>query len=115
MKEVIAIVRPNCSVKTREKLAEIGVYGFTGRSVNGKGKESVDIQHSESVIGKSKMVPKRMIMTVVEDEDVDRVVKAIIDVNASGNKGDGKIFVNPVLRTYTIRNGECSESLQDIK
>ncbi len=111
MKEIMAIVRPSCSVKTREKLAELGIYGFTGRSVNGKGKEPVDIQHSDSIIGKSKMLPKRLIITVVEDEDVDRVVKAIIDVNSDGNKGDGKIFVNPVLRTYTIRNGECSGDL----
>ncbi len=109
MKEVMAIIRPNCSIRTRERLAEIGIHGFTGRSVNGKGKASVDILHSESVIGKSRMLPKRLILTVVEDDEVDKVVEAIMDMNCNGNQGDGKIFVNPVLRAYTISSGKCFE------
>ena len=109
MKEVMAIIRPNCVTQTREKLAEIGIHGFTGRSVNGKGKEPVNVLHADDIIGKSRMLTKRAILTVVEDDEVDKVIKAILEVNYNGNQGDGKIFVNPILRAYTISTGRCVE------
>jgi nitrogen regulatory protein PII 1 len=45
-------------------------------------------------------------MTVVDDGDVDKVVKVIEDKARSGFIGDGKIFVSPVDTAYTIRTGE---------
>ncbi len=51
-------------------------------------------------------LPKTLLMTVVNDGDVDKVVKVIEDKARSGFIGDGKIFVSPVDTAYTIRTGE---------
>lgn len=101
----MAIIRSNNSIKTREKLAEAGFYGYTGRSVNGRGKLPVDIVRSDGKKMKSGMLPKRLIICVVEDSQVDQVVSIIVETNSMGLQGDGKIFVNPVLRSYTISSG----------
>ncbi len=41
-------------------------------------------------------LPKRLIICVVEDAQVEAVVAAIVRVNQTGNPGDGKIFVLPL-------------------
>jgi nitrogen regulatory protein P-II 1 len=43
---------------------------------------------------------------VVSERDVDKVVEVIRTTAATGNIGDGKIFVIPVERTIRIRTGE---------
>lgn len=48
-------------------------------------------------------LPKKLLILVVEDEDVDFVVDLISEEAFTGNPGDGKIFVSPVLDAYTIR------------
>ncbi|MCG8402831.1 MAG: P-II family nitrogen regulator, partial [Firmicutes bacterium] len=37
-------------------------------------------------------------------------VDTIISVNKQGNKGDGKIFICPVLETVRVRTGERGEA-----
>ena len=53
-------------------------------------------------------LPKEMLIIVVPAADKDFVVKTILDnakTSASGNYGDGKIFVQPVEEVYTISSG----------
>ena len=41
-------------------------------------------------------------MTVVEDSEVDKVVKAILDTASTGSSGDGKIFISTVSEAIDI-------------
>jgi nitrogen regulatory protein PII len=43
----------------------------------------------------------------VDDEQVDRVVEAIIETARTGKIGDGKIFVADLGQTVRIRTGEA--------
>ena len=52
-------------------------------------------------------LPKVLIMTVVEDKDLDKVMKVIQDKARTGFIGDGKIFISPVESAYTVRTGEA--------
>ena len=52
-------------------------------------------------------LPKTLIMTVVDNDDADKVVKIIQDKAKTGFIGDGKIFVSPVDAAYTVRTGEA--------
>jgi nitrogen regulatory protein PII 1 len=52
-------------------------------------------------------LPKVLIMTVIDDKDLDRVVKVIQDKARTGFIGDGKIFVSPVENAFTVRTGEA--------
>lgn len=121
MKEVMAIVRLNKVNVTKQALADNGFPAYTCRKVLGRGKKSVDLKLVQTIIEEEelpispltenltevgRLIPKRIFNLIVNDEDVKKVVDTIIDVNSTGNPGDGKIFVLPILDAYRIRNGE---------
>jgi nitrogen regulatory protein PII 2 len=43
---------------------------------------------------------------VAPDDKVPTIVKTIIEVNQTGNPGDGKVFVMPVLDAVRVRTAE---------
>ncbi|HIH44367.1 MAG TPA: P-II family nitrogen regulator [Candidatus Methanoperedenaceae archaeon] len=121
MKEVIAIIRRHNLQETKAGLLGIGIPALTMVSVEGRGKEKgipgwnyeLDpalprVEERETGAG-IRLIPKRMISTVVEDDDVPRVVETIIRTNQTGNIGDGKIFVCPVDDAMRVRTGESGE------
>ena len=118
MKEVMAIIRINRVNATKRALNVAGITSFTATGkVLGRGKGMVDYRvlhgaengypEAISLLGDGpRLVPKRLITVIVSDNFVERTVKAIIDVNQTGNSGDGKIFVMPVLEATRVRTGE---------
>ena len=46
----------------------------------------------------------------MDDENVNEVVRKIIEVNQTGHPGDGKIFVSSISEAYRIRTGESGEA-----
>ncbi len=121
MKEVIAIIRRHNLQETKAGLLGIGVPALTMISVEGRGKQKglpgwnyeLDptlTEVEEKNTGTSmRFIPKRMIYTVVDDDDVPKVVETIIRTNQSGHIGDGKIFVCPVDDAVRVRTGESGE------
>ncbi len=121
MKEVIAIIRRHNLQETKAGLLGIGVPAITMVSVEGRGKQKglpgwnyeLDpslMELKEKNTGVSmRFIPKRMISTVVQDEDVLKVVETIIRTNQTGHIGDGKIFVCPVEDAVRVRTGENRE------
>jgi nitrogen regulatory protein PII 2 len=123
MKEVMAIVRQNKVNSTKEALAEAGIPAFTCRKVLGRGKKLIDMNllHTlvdagevpanpmgEYISETTRLISKRIFTMIVDDSEVEKVVNTIMDVNSTGNPGDGKIFVLPVLENYKVRNGEAT-------
>lgn len=123
MKEVMAIVRQNKVNVTKEALAEAGVPAFTCRKVLGRGKKLIDMTLLHSIVDSgeipdtptgeylsetNRLISKRVFTLIVDDADVDRVVTTIMDVNSTGNPGDGKIFILPINENYRVRNGEMT-------
>ena len=118
MKEVMAMIRINKINATKRALNAVGITSFTATGkVLGRGKGMVDYRilhgaengHPEAIsqLGQGpRLVPKRLITVIVSDNFVERTVKAIIDVNQTGNSGDGKIFVMPILEATRVRTGE---------
>ena len=122
MKEIIAVIRMNKMNQTKKALLNAGVPAFFAHEAAGRGKGLVNVavaegaakgyQEAAEVLGdKGKLFAKRVVSAVVVDDMVEPVVKAIMDVNRTGNAGDGKIFVLPVadsIRVRTGENGACS-------
>jgi nitrogen regulatory protein PII 2 len=117
MKEVIAIVRMNMMNKTKAALTEAGVDAFFAHEVQGRGVGFVNrkliegakegYEEAAELLGeKGNMFPKRMVTVVVEDEQVDDIVEAIITTNQTGKAGDGKIFVLPIADAARVRTAE---------
>lgn len=102
MQMIKAIVRPERAEKVVRSLDEAGFPSMTKMDVFGRGKQKGltvgDIHYDE--------LPKVIFLIVVEDEKADDVVDIIVDAAKTGNYGDGKIFVTPVLTAYTISTGK---------
>ena len=124
MKEVLAVIRMNTMNATKRALADAGVPSLTARKVMGRGRRPVDyqilkgaedgVEEAISQLGPGpRLVPKRMISVIVPDAKVPVVVQAIIDANRTGNPGDGKVFVLPVLDAARVRTGETGETAID--
>ena len=125
MKEVMAVIRINKINETKRNLSESGFPVATCRKVYGRGAKKVNYSLIEDVIDGNtaapkealetiseahRLIAKRMLMLVVKDEEVDDVVKIIIESNQTGSMGDGKIFVMPVVDAIRVRTGETGDA-----
>ncbi|MDY6836174.1 MAG: P-II family nitrogen regulator [Chloroflexota bacterium] len=124
MKEVMAIIRMNKMNETKKALAEAGISSITARDVLGRGKGLVDLQllkgaekgYEEAIsqLGQSgRLIPKRILLMVVQDKMVDKTVQTIIKVNQTGHSGDGRIFIIPCLDAIRVRTGEIGDAALD--
>ena len=99
-----SIVRPTKVDDVLAALMEAGFPAVTKMSVVGRGKQR-GIKIGEITYDE---IPKEMLITVVPDSDKDFVIKTVIKVARTGDKGaygDGKIFVSQVDEVYTISSG----------
>jgi len=111
MKQITAIIKPFKLEEVREGLAECGVTGLTVTEVKGFGRQK---GHTELYRGAEYVVdflPKVKIEVVVNSQDVERCVDAIVKAAHTGKIGDGKIFITPVERVVRIRTGELDQSV----
>ena len=106
MKLIKAIVRPNKIDEVKDVLSSLNVSGVTVTEVRGHGKQK---GHTAIYRGQEynvSLLPKMEIEVVVPDSMADDAIKAIIASARTGEIGDGRVFVLPVLESYKIRTGE---------
>ncbi len=102
MKMIRAFIRPEKEQEVVLALEGAGFPSLTKMPVFGRGKQkglTVGPVHYDEL-------PKTLLMMVVEDKDLQSVIKVIQDKARTGFIGDGKIFVSPVESAYTVRTGE---------
>ena|SRR5205807_2832589 len=104
MKRIEAIIAAEKVRSVNDALKRAGVGGATILDAKGRGKgEKPSLQQSRGTgRAQSEFSSRANIMTVVEDSDVDKVVKAILDTVSSGSPGDGKIFISTVSEAIDI-------------
>jgi nitrogen regulatory protein PII 2 len=133
MKEIIAVVRINKVSATKKALVQVGAAGFTALKVMGRGRlvedkaiiaerratllalAQKDDQNTDKMITEfldgTRLFPRRMFTVLAHDQDVPKIVNAIIDANKTEyNVGDGKIFVLPVLDAVRVRTKESGDA-----
>ena len=117
MKEIIAVVRMNMMNKTKVALTAAGINAFFAHEAQGRGVGFVNrklikgaeqgYEEAVALLGeKGNLYPKRMVTIVVNDNQVDDVIEALITTNQTGKAGDGKIFVMPIADSVRVRTGE---------
>lgn len=117
MKELIVIIRPNKMSATKEALDALGYPSMTVSQVLGRGKqrgiagevkvtEGSDLEIIPPPETAMKYIPKRLLNLIVQDEDVELVVKTILRINQTGKVGDGRIFICPIEDAIRVRTGE---------
>jgi len=51
-------------------------------------------------------IPKRMLIIITIDDEINRIIQTIINANQTGHHGDGRIFICPIISALRIRTGE---------
>jgi len=106
MKKIEAIVKPFKLDEVKEALQDVGVQGLSVIEVKGFGRQK---GHTELYRGAEYVVdflPKVKIEVVLDDDQVDAAIEAIVDAAKTEKIGDGKIFVSPVEQALRTRTGE---------
>jgi len=106
MKKIEAIIKPFKLDEVKEALQEVGVQGLSVVEVKGFGRQK---GHTELYRGAEYVVdflPKVKIEVVLDDDQVDGAVEAIVSAAKTEKIGDGKIFVSSVEHAIRIRTGE---------
>jgi nitrogen regulatory protein P-II 1 len=110
MKLILAIIRPEKLNDVLEALYRAEVRGLTLSRVRGHGGETEAVETYRGTTVKMELHDKVRLEIGVSDPFVQPTVKAILSAGATGEVGDGKIFVLPVEKVYRIRTGEEDRS-----
>ncbi len=105
MKKVEAIIRKSKFDEIKEALHDVEVNFFSYWDVTGVGNEKEGHVY-RGISYSTSEIQRRYLSIVVNDDFVDKTVKAIIKSGATDKVGDGKIFILPVEEAYRIRTGE---------
>jgi nitrogen regulatory protein P-II 1 len=106
MKKVEAIIRCGKTDDVRCALAAWGFDAITLTDVRGIGREQ---PHSEMYRGiqlHDPLVPRVKLEIVVDDDDLEDVVEAVLVAAFTGKVGDGRIFISDIQSVIHIRTGE---------
>ncbi len=118
--EIIAVIRRHKIQETKDALDKEGFNQMTFYSVHGRGRQKgrgglaneldpgLNLINNKTDIADNdySFLPKRMMSLVIAENDADKVIKIITQVNKTGHYGDGKIFVMPVRLAERIRTAE---------
>ena len=110
MKLIVAIIRPEKLNDVLEALYRAEVRGLTISRVRGHGGETEAVETYRGMTVKVELHDKVRIEIGVSDPFVQPTVKAILAAGATGEVGDGKVFILPVEKVYRIRTGEEDRS-----
>ncbi|MBN2169470.1 MAG: P-II family nitrogen regulator [Actinobacteria bacterium] len=109
MKKIEAVIRPEKLDQIIDKLSELTYPGITISEVRGHGKQ-MGVKHMwRGTEYNVRYLPKVKLEVVVLDEDVNKIVSAIISVARTENIGDGKIFITDIHDAVRVRTGESGD------
>jgi nitrogen regulatory protein P-II 1 len=110
MKKIEAVIRHFKLEEVKNALTAANIVGMTVTEVRGFGRQR---GHKEQYRGAEYTVdflPKLKMELVVNDEEVEKAVKIIIEAARTGKVGDGKIFITSIEEVIRIRTGETGNT-----
>jgi nitrogen regulatory protein PII len=106
MRLVTAIIKPFKLEDVKEALQDAGIQGMTVTEVRGFGRQRGHKEVYRGAEYQVDFVPKVRVEVLVDDQQTEQVVEAIMKSARTGKIGDGKIFVTDADQVYRIRTGE---------
>ncbi len=110
MKKIEAVIRHFKLEEVKNALTAANIVGMTVTEVRGFGRQR---GHKEQYRGAEYTVdflPKLKVELVVNDDEVEKAVKIVIESARTGKVGDGKIFITPIDEVIRIRTGETGNT-----
>jgi nitrogen regulatory protein P-II 1 len=106
MKKIEAIIKPFKLDDLKDRLRQVGAQGMTVSEVRGFGRTGGKKEVYRGSAYVVDFIPKVRIQIIVDDDLVQPIVEAILATARTGEIGDGKIFISPVVDAIRIRTGE---------
>jgi nitrogen regulatory protein P-II 1 len=106
MKKIEAIIKPFKLDDLKDRLRQVGAQGMTVSEVRGFGRTGGKKEVYRGSAYVVDFIPKVRIQIIVDDDLVQTIVEAILATARTGEIGDGKIFISPVVDAIRIRTGE---------
>ena len=105
MKKVETVIRKSKFRAVKKALHEVGVNFFSYWDVTGIGNEKEGHVY-RGVSYSTSDIQRRYLSIVVNDDFEEVTIQAILKSAATGEVGDGKIFVSEIKESYRIRTGK---------
>jgi len=106
MKLIIAIIQPHKLEEVKEELYKTEVNLITVNEVLGHGRQKGITEVYRGVKETGNLLRKVRLEIAVNEDFVERTIKAIIKGAKTGSTGDGKIFIMDMAECIRIRTGE---------
>src|SRR3954468_3786279 len=110
VKLVIGIIRPEKVNDVLEALYRAEVRGVSISRVQGHGGELERVETYRGTTVKMGLADKVRVEIAVSEDFVEPAIDALCEGGRTGEVGDGKIFVVPLVRAVRIRTGEIDHS-----
>ena len=110
MRYVLAFVPPDRLFALVDALSDSHVHGLTMSDARGFGQEH-DTEHPEHHEHRGVEMTKKMRLEIIcRDEEVEGILEALSRAGHTGRRGDGKVFVLPVLEALRLKTGERGDA-----
>jgi nitrogen regulatory protein P-II 1 len=106
VKLIVAVLKPFKLDEVKEALKGLGVSGMTLTEAQGFGRQRGHTEVYRGAEYQVDFVPKLRVEVLVDDEQADEVVDAIVSNASTGKIGDGKVWVVPIDSVVRVRTGE---------
>ena len=106
MKIVIAIIQPHRLDAVKKELYKEEVYLLTVSEILGHGRQMGVTEIYRGAKETGNLLRKIRLEIAVNDNFVERTIRAIVKGAKTGQTGDGKIFVTPLEECVRIRTEE---------
>lgn len=104
--KIEVITSMNKLTDLKKALSKLGVSGMTVVQAIGCGVQKGTFEYEAEQNEEMELLPKQMIIIVVEDTIMDSVIETIKKELYTGHIGDGKIFITPLSNVIRVRTGE---------
>ncbi len=110
MKLITAVIQPTQLSAVRQALDDIGLKGATISGVSGIGQQKGHSEYYRGANYNPAMIPKIKVETLVNNDQLEAAIDAIVGAARTGNIGDGKVWITSVQDVIRVRTGERGES-----
>jgi nitrogen regulatory protein P-II 1 len=114
MKKIEAIVRKTKFEEVKETLHENGIEFFSFWEARGVGMAR-ESRVYRGIAYDTSSIERLYLQIVVRDVNLEKTVNAILQSAATGEVGDGKIFISTLEESIRIRTGEKGDDSLYIK
>lgn len=109
MKLIMAIIKPFKLDEVRDALSGLGVQGLTVSEVKGYGRQKGQSEIYRGAEYAVNFVPKLKLEIACSADQAGAITDAIREAAATGQIGDGKVFVLNLEEAMRIRTGESGQ------